>query len=110
MDSSHFDCDACGRSFSGPGPLHLHARTCPQGKKRRQGLLAKANEMWEARKKVRIHAPPDGLPPQHNAMPVAMEATSSIMQTTQLPQNQTVEPAYSMVGVHSTRSRILAMG
>lgn len=109
MDSSHFDCDACGRGFSGPGPLHFHARACPQGKKRRQGLLAKANEMWEARKKIRIHPPSEGLPPQHSAMPVAMEATSSIIQATQPPLNQTAEPAYVVVGVHSTRNQTIAM-
>lgn len=111
MDSSYFDCDACGRNFSGPGPLHFHARACPQGKKRRQGLLEKANEKWAARKKTKTHASLEDLPSQHNAlgaMPVATEATSSTDQITHPPLSQAVEPAYDTVGVDSTLSRIIA--
>lgn len=103
MDSSYLTkCHACGREFAGPGPLNFHIRACPQGKKRRQGALEKAKEVWMTRKKPRIYPSPEDVPSPHNtlvAMPIAMEATSSISQTVQAqaPPSQVVEPAKDAV-------------
>lgn len=98
MDSSYLTkCHACGREFAGPGPLNVHIRACPQGKKRRQGALEKAKEVWMTRKKTRTRASPEDN--TLDAMPIAMEATSSISQTAQAqaPPSQVVEPAKDTV-------------
>jgi hypothetical protein len=48
-------CSSCNRPFPGPGPLNYHRRSCQSTKRRLQGALAKAKELWEARKKLRRH-------------------------------------------------------
>jgi hypothetical protein len=46
-------CSSCNRCFPGPGPLNYHRRSCQPTKRRLQGALAKAKDLWEARKKSR---------------------------------------------------------
>jgi hypothetical protein len=48
-------CTDCERSFAGPGPLNFHRRSCRTTKRRLQGALAKAKELWEARKRSKRH-------------------------------------------------------
>ena len=55
-DEHHYVC-GCGRSFPGPGPLNFHRRTCRSSKRRLQGALARAKELWETRKKPRLDSP-----------------------------------------------------
>jgi len=43
----------CGRTFSQPGGLHCHRRSCPKAKKRLSGALTKAKEVF-GRKKRRL--------------------------------------------------------
>jgi hypothetical protein len=50
----HF-CTDCDRPFAGPGPLNFHRRSCKKTKRRLQGLLEKAKELWEARKRSKRH-------------------------------------------------------
>jgi hypothetical protein len=43
----------CGRTFSQPGALHYHTRSCPKTKKRVSEALAKAKDAW-TRKRRRL--------------------------------------------------------
>jgi hypothetical protein len=43
----------CGRTFSQPGGLHCHRRSCPKAKKQLSGALTKAKEVF-GRKKRRL--------------------------------------------------------
>ena len=45
---------SCGRSFPGLGPLNFHKRSCRSSKKRLHGALARAKELWQERKKLRL--------------------------------------------------------
>jgi hypothetical protein len=56
----------CRRSFTGPGPLKYHQRTCPAGRKRLHGALLKAKELWDGRKKPRNTAIPEEPEPSHH--------------------------------------------
>ena len=47
-------CGDCRRSFTGPGPLKLHQRTCQISKKCFRGVLSKAKEIWERKKKLHL--------------------------------------------------------
>jgi hypothetical protein len=55
-------CIDCERSFAGPGPLNFHRRSCRTTKRRLQGVLAKAKELWEARKRSKRHSPDEPHP------------------------------------------------
>jgi hypothetical protein len=59
-DSTYSQYCSCGKSFSLPGALKYHQRTCSRAKKRLAGVLAKAREAWNDRKKRRIE------PVEHN--------------------------------------------
>ena len=48
-------CSGCERSFSGPGPLNFHCRSCRLTKCQLQGALAKARELWERQKRLKFH-------------------------------------------------------
>lgn len=101
MDASHLECQACGREFSGPGPLTFHIRTCRSSKKRLRGALAKASEVWAARKKSRMYASLGDLPPLYdvpNTMPVAI-AASSPNPIAQTSPSQEVEPVDDVVSI-----------
>ncbi|KAG6905246.1 hypothetical protein DXG01_003988 [Tephrocybe rancida] len=67
-------CTACEKTFSTPGALHYHARTCRSSKKRVGGALEKVREAWKTNKRRRLtHAdvpatplaavPPAAVPP-----------------------------------------------
>jgi hypothetical protein len=45
----------CGKSFLHPGALQIHQRSCSRGKKRLGVALDKAKELWNNRKRRRIH-------------------------------------------------------
>jgi hypothetical protein len=53
LSGHHYVC-GCGRSFSGPGPLNFHSRTCQPTKKHFHSALAQAKEIWEKRKKPHL--------------------------------------------------------
>ena len=53
----------CEWSFAGPGPLNFHRCSCRTTKWRLQGALAKAKELWEAKKLLKRH-PLDKLQPE----------------------------------------------
>lgn len=53
MDFEKLLC-VCGRSFAQPSALKKHQRSCNKSKKRLAGALAKAKELWTARKRRRI--------------------------------------------------------
>jgi hypothetical protein len=53
MEPEAHSC-GCGRSFTAPGPLKFHQRTCKSTKKRLNIVLAKARELWESRKRPRL--------------------------------------------------------
>jgi hypothetical protein len=59
LGSNHYVC-GCGRSFSGPGPLNFHKRTCQPSKRRLHAALATAKELWEKRKKPRLDSTEPG--------------------------------------------------
>ena len=44
----------CNRSFSGPGPLKLHERTCRPGRKRMREAIEKAKAVWDSQKRSRL--------------------------------------------------------
>src|ERR1700684_2199719 len=44
----------CGRVFSLPQAYSYHRRNCPKARKRLSTALAKANEVWRAKKRRRI--------------------------------------------------------
>lgn len=46
----------CGRTFSGSGAFTYHKRSCKQSKKRLNGALENAKELWSAKKRRRIEA------------------------------------------------------
>jgi hypothetical protein len=46
----------CGRSFSQSSALAYHKRSCKRSKRRFNGALEKAKEVWEARKRRRVEA------------------------------------------------------
>lgn len=56
----------CGRSFVQQPALNYHKRTCQPSKKRLQGCLAKAKDLWLSRKKRHLDpaalalGPPEG--------------------------------------------------
>lgn len=52
-------CSACERPFAGPGPLNFHRRSCRTTKRQLRGTLAKARELWEAKKRRSKGHPPD---------------------------------------------------
>jgi len=54
-DPSH-NC-ICGRSFSQPGALKYHRRSCKKTKTCLEGALSKAKGAWITRKKRRIEGP-----------------------------------------------------
>jgi hypothetical protein len=56
LGDQHYAC-SCGRSFSAPGALNFHRRTCQSSKCCLHGALAKAKELWEKRKKPRLDSP-----------------------------------------------------
>ena len=41
----------CGRVFSVPQAFSCHKRSCPMSKKRLSGVLERAKEVWQARKR-----------------------------------------------------------
>ena len=44
----------CGRVFSVPQAYSYHRRSCPKTRKRVSDALAKANEVWRAKKRQKI--------------------------------------------------------
>lgn len=54
--SVFFPCENydCAREFSSQSALSYHLRSCKSGKKRLQGALSRAKDIWESRKKARI--------------------------------------------------------
>jgi hypothetical protein len=56
-------CSGCEWSFAGPGPLNFHRCSCRTTKRWLQGALAKAKELWEAKKLLKRH-PLDKLQPE----------------------------------------------
>jgi hypothetical protein len=48
------DACYCGRTFSYPGALKIHQRSCGKNKKRVNETLAAAKEVWANRKRRRI--------------------------------------------------------
>jgi hypothetical protein len=48
-------CSSCDQSFAGTGPLNFHQRSCKKTKRRLQGALVRAKELWEARKRSKRH-------------------------------------------------------
>jgi hypothetical protein len=44
----------CGRSFAQSGALAYHKRSCKPSKRRLNGALEKAKEVWDAKKKRRV--------------------------------------------------------
>ena len=53
MEPDGYVC-SCGRTFPGPGPLNFHKRSCRPSKKRLHGALARAKELWQDRKRLRL--------------------------------------------------------
>jgi len=55
----HGFCETCvcGRTFSQPGALSYHKRSCSKSKKRFSDALAKAKEVWNDRKRRRVEGP-----------------------------------------------------
>jgi hypothetical protein len=49
---------ACGRSFSVPQAYTYHKRSCQKTKKQLAGVLRKAKEVWQARKRFRVEEIP----------------------------------------------------
>ena len=46
----------CGRTFSQSSALSYHKRSCKPSKRRLDGALEKAKEVWDAKKKRRVEA------------------------------------------------------
>src|SRR5580698_5132023 len=44
----------CGRIFSVPQAYTFHRRSCPKAKKRLSDALAKANEVWQVKKRRKL--------------------------------------------------------
>lgn len=89
-------CSDCERSFAGPGPLNFHRRSCKTTKRRLQGVLAKAKEQWEAKKRSKRH-PPDE--PQHE---VAISNTADLLTQAQGPLLAAATPTASPSGGNVT--------
>jgi hypothetical protein len=60
---------SCGRPFPSSGPLRFHQRACKSTKKRLNGALALAKEIWEKRKKPRLDEEP-GSPQNLDGEPI----------------------------------------
>jgi hypothetical protein len=56
MDGGSAYICLCGRSFSQSGALAYHKRSCKPSKRRLDGALEKAKEVWDAKKKRRVEA------------------------------------------------------
>lgn len=56
MESGSTYTYVCGRFFSQSGALAYHKRSCKLSKRRLNGALEKAKEVWDAKKKCRVEA------------------------------------------------------
>lgn len=56
-------------------------------------VLAKAKEMWAARKKIKIHPSPEDLPSLHNATPV--EDTVGVLHGNRSSSELTIGTGYA---------------
>lgn len=105
-------CSGCDRSFAGPGPLNFHQRSCRKTKRRLQGVLAKAKELWEARKRSKRHTlneprmvdgrtpdPPTQIPnsPLTTAIPTTAASGSN---ATAFSMAETKSPSLPAVSTH----------
>jgi len=90
----------CGRVFSVPQAYSYHRRSCPKTRKRLSDALAKANEVWRAKKRQRI----DGSQ--------AIECTSSPSVVAELQLNDVSDgsllPVHPQVRSHA-RSTVFLM-
>ncbi len=87
----------CGRVFSVPQAYSYHRRSCPKTRKRVSDALAKANEIWQAKKCQKI----DGSQ--------ALECTSSPSVVAELQsKDDDDDSAHSQVRFH-VRSAVLLM-
>ncbi len=87
----------CGRVFSVPQAYSYHRRSCPKTRKRLSDALAKANEIWQVKKRQRI----DGI------QAVASTSSPSIVAEPQ-SNDDSVLQVHPQVRFHA-RSAVLLM-
>lgn len=63
MNNAQYTCNACGRTFTGIGPLNYHMRTCRSGKRQLEGALSAVSQIWQERKRRKLNPPPSNLQP-----------------------------------------------
>lgn len=83
----------CGRSFSLPSALTYHRRTCQKTKKRFSEALAKAKEVWAAKKRRRTDA--DGSRAVLETAPLVAEVLEPALSIAEVPT-----PAVQQVSLH----------
>ena|ERR1700683_3985976 len=81
----------CGRTFSQPGALHYHTRSCPQAKKQLLGVLTKAKDVF-IRKRRRL----DTLAGQPNTSQEMESVASQIFDSPAINPNIDVSDLISM--------------
>lgn len=101
-------CTGCERRFSGSGPLNFHRRSCKKTRHQLQGVLAKAKELWEAKKRSRVHLLTEGQAGDSANTPDHYTQTPGLTLTLDAPTLDNSESNSTINGESEARSLALS--
>jgi hypothetical protein len=103
-------CSGCERRFSGSGPLNYHRRSCRKTRHQLQGVLAKAKELWEAKKRSRVHLLAEGQAGDSANTPEPYTQTPGLTSTSDAPTLSNSESNSTINGRSEAGSLVLSAG